>query len=39
VIAPEVPRVTMADIGTLEVPHENLYEVDLVVDVMGQKVL
>jgi hypothetical protein len=39
VVAPEVPGVTRADIGTLEIPHENLYEVSLVVDVSGRKVL
>jgi hypothetical protein len=38
-IAPEVLGVTRADIGTLEVPHENLHEVSLVVDAMGRKML
>jgi hypothetical protein len=37
-IAPEVLGVTRAHIGALEVPHENLYEVGPVVDVMGQEV-
>jgi hypothetical protein len=37
--APEVPGVTRADIGTLEVLHENLYEVGPVVDAMGRKML
>jgi hypothetical protein len=37
--APEVPRVTRVNIGTLEVPHENIYEVGPVVDAMGQKML
>jgi hypothetical protein len=37
--APEVPGVTRADIGTLEVPHENLHEVSLVVDATGRKML
>jgi hypothetical protein len=37
--APEVPRVARAHVGALEVPHENLYEVSLVVDASGRKVL
>jgi hypothetical protein len=38
-IAPKVPGVTRVHIGTLEVPHENLYEVSLVMDATGQKML
>jgi hypothetical protein len=37
--APKVPGVARVHIGALEVPHKNLYEVSLVVDVMGQEVL
>jgi hypothetical protein len=37
--APEVLGVTRVDIGTLEVPHQNLHEVGLVVDATGQEVL
>jgi hypothetical protein len=39
VTAPEVPGVTGAHIGTLEVPHENLYKVGLVMDATGRKML
>jgi hypothetical protein len=37
--AHEVPGVAREYIGALEVPHENLYEVGLVVDATGQEVL
>jgi hypothetical protein len=38
-IAPKVLGVTRVDIGTLEVPHENLYKVSPVVDTTGREVL
>jgi hypothetical protein len=38
VAAPKVLGVARAHIGALEVPHENLHEVSLVVDVAGQEV-
>jgi hypothetical protein len=37
--APEVLGVTRAHIGILKVPHKNLYEVSLVVDATGRKML
>jgi hypothetical protein len=37
--APEVPGVTRVDIGTLEVPHENFYEVGPVVNTTDREVL
>jgi hypothetical protein len=37
-VAPEVLGVTRANISALEVPHENLHEVSLVVDATSQKV-
>jgi hypothetical protein len=39
VAALEVLGVTRVDIGTMEVPHKNLYEVGPVVDAMGREVL
>jgi hypothetical protein len=39
VVAPEVLRVTRANIGTLEVPHKNFHEVSLVVDAKGWEML
>jgi hypothetical protein len=39
VVTPEVLGVTRVDIATLEVLHENLYEVGPVVDAMGLKML
>jgi hypothetical protein len=34
--APEIPGITKADIGALEVPHENLHNVSPVVDASGR---
>jgi hypothetical protein len=36
--APKVPRVTRADISTVEVPHDNLHEVGPVVNATGRKI-
>jgi hypothetical protein len=39
VAAPEVLGIARVHVGALEVPHENLYEVGLVVDATGWEVL
>jgi hypothetical protein len=37
VVAPEILGITRADIGTLEVSHENLHKTSLVVDASGRE--